>query len=193
VVDEAVRERGTAERVEARADDRADLREIEIERVDRVDRTAEQLVLDLRRTTLQAQLEQVVAELQRPALDAAAGEDALRELVVVELQAVERVGLVELARLVADRQGGDPRAFAGRSRATCDDRSRERGGPAGLRVGSDVEAPDWCPFWGAGRPRAGSKEGAAPAIDDIQRNTSNRLVEAVLIEFFAAVEADLMR
>jgi hypothetical protein len=30
-------------------------------------------------------------------------------------------------------------------------------------------------------------------IDDIQRNTANRLVEAVLIEFFAAVEADLMR
>jgi hypothetical protein len=30
-------------------------------------------------------------------------------------------------------------------------------------------------------------------IDDIQRNTSNRLVEAVLIEFFAAIEADLMR
>jgi len=30
-------------------------------------------------------------------------------------------------------------------------------------------------------------------IDDIQGNTSNRLHDAVLIEFFAAVEADLMR
>jgi len=30
-------------------------------------------------------------------------------------------------------------------------------------------------------------------IDDIQRNTPNWLADAVLIEFFAAVEADLMR
>jgi len=30
-------------------------------------------------------------------------------------------------------------------------------------------------------------------IDDIHRNTLNRLEDAVLIEFFAAVGADLMR
>jgi hypothetical protein len=114
-------------------------------------------VLDLRRATLQAQLEQVVAELQRAALDATAGEDALRELVVVELQAVERVGLVELVGLVGDRQGSDPRAFAARSCATRDDRSRERRRPTGLCVGSDVEAPDWCPL-GRVRLRVGSKE-----------------------------------
>jgi hypothetical protein len=137
VVDEPVRERWDAERVEARADDRADLCQIELERVDRVDRAAEQLVLDLRGAALQAQLEQVVAELQRAALDATAGEDALRELVAVELQAVERVGLVELARLVGDRQGGDPRAVSAGSCPACDDRLRERRRSAGLRVGSD--------------------------------------------------------
>jgi hypothetical protein len=57
-------------------------------------------VLDLRGATLQGELEQVVAELQGAALDATAGEDALRELVAVELQATERVGLVELVRKV---------------------------------------------------------------------------------------------
>jgi translation initiation factor IF-2 len=137
VVDEPVRERRDPERVQARADDRADLRQIELEGVDRVDRATQQLVLDLRRATLQAELEQVVAELQRAALDARAREDALRELIVVELQAVERVGLVELVRLVGGRQGGDPRALAARSATACDDRSRDRRGPAGLRVGSD--------------------------------------------------------
>jgi predicted secreted protein len=94
-------------------------------------------VLDLRGATLQGELEQVVAQLQRAALDATAGEDALRELVAVELQAIERVGLVELVRLVGDRQGGDPRAVAARSCAACDDRLRERRRSAGLRVGAN--------------------------------------------------------
>jgi hypothetical protein len=158
VIDEPVRERRDAERVEARADDRAYLRKVEIERVDRVDRAAEQLVLDPGSASLQAQLEQLVAELQRAALDAAAGEDALRELVAVELEAVEGVGLVELVRLVGDRQCSDPRAFAAGSCATCDDRPRERRRPAGLRVGSDVEAPGWGSVRGLVRPRTGSRE-----------------------------------
>jgi ABC-type transporter Mla MlaB component len=64
VVDQPVRERRDAERVQARADDRADLCQIELEGVDRVDRAAQQLVLDLRGAALQAELEQVVAELQ---------------------------------------------------------------------------------------------------------------------------------
>ena len=54
VVDQPVRERRAAERVEARADHRADLARVELERVDRVDRVAEQLALDLRGAALQA-------------------------------------------------------------------------------------------------------------------------------------------
>ena len=44
-LDDAMGERGTAERVQARADDRADLERVELERVNGVDRVTQQVLL----------------------------------------------------------------------------------------------------------------------------------------------------
>jgi hypothetical protein len=47
--------------------------------------------------------------------------------------------------------------------------------------------------WGGRACARPPESGFAPVIDDIQASTLNRLEDAVLIEFFAAAGADLMR
>ena len=95
MVDQPVGERGTAERVQARADDRADLERVELERVDRVDRVAQQVLLDLLGASLQRFSQEVLAEVQVAALDAAAREDALGELVALQPQPLQHLLLRE--------------------------------------------------------------------------------------------------
>ena len=79
----------------------------------------------------------------------------------------------------------------GRARRATTGRVNAEGPPVCALVAM-IEAPESL----SGRERcscAWAREGAAPVIDDIQTNTPNWLLDAVLIEFFAAVEADLMR
>ncbi len=67
-------------------------------------------VLDPRRTSLQVARQEVVVQLEVAPLDAAAGEDALGELVAAQAQPVEDLVLGEDVLAVGDRQPGDPRA-----------------------------------------------------------------------------------
>ena len=75
VLEQAVRERRAAERVVRRGDDRADLRGIRAELVDRRDREPQQLVLGLDRAFLERRREQLRRQLEVAPRDAAARED----------------------------------------------------------------------------------------------------------------------
>jgi hypothetical protein len=86
VLDQAVGEAWTAERVEARAEDRADRARVDLELVDRLGGLAQELVLDLGRTTLQVARQEVRVEVQVTALDAAAVEDPDGEVVLSQAE-----------------------------------------------------------------------------------------------------------
>ena len=110
VVDEPVGERWAAERVQARAHDGADLGGIDPERVDRADRVRQELPLDPRRAALRRVGEELVAEVEMAALDAAAFEDAFGERVSLQPQPLEHLLLRVAALGVGDGDPGDPRA-----------------------------------------------------------------------------------
>ena len=110
VVDEPVGERRAAERVEARAHHGADLAGVDRERVDRANRVLQQLPLDPRRAALRRVREELVAEVEVTALDAAAFEDALGERVPLQPQPLEHLLLRVAVLGVRDGDPGDPRA-----------------------------------------------------------------------------------
>jgi hypothetical protein len=88
---------------------------------------AEELVLDLARALLQGAFEELAVEVQMPALDATAGEDAFGELVARQPQPIEHLLLRERGVGVGDREAGDPSAGAAAGRLGVAD-SLWRGG-----------------------------------------------------------------
>ncbi len=112
------------ERVEARAQDGADLRGVDPERVHGAERVAQQPALDRRRTPLQVAPQEVVVQLEVAPLDAAAGEDAFGELVAAQAQPVEDLILGKDVLAVGDREPGDPRAGLGLQAASSARRGR---------------------------------------------------------------------
>jgi hypothetical protein len=131
VVHETVRQRGAAERVEARGEHRADLRRVDRERIDGMDRIAHQVVLDPRAASLQRELQELVAQFEVPVPDAAAGEDPLGELVAGEPQPIEHLSLGEHVVGVRHGERRDPRTRTPRGTACGEDRTGERGWAAG--------------------------------------------------------------
>src|SRR5581483_11559363 len=87
------REAWAAERVEAGGEHRADAVETHLEALERLHGLVEQLELDVRRALLKAGRKEVLPEVQLAPLDAAAGEDALGELVTGEAELLERLAL----------------------------------------------------------------------------------------------------
>jgi hypothetical protein len=107
VLDQAVGEAWTAERVEARAEDRADRARVDLELVDRLGGLAQELVLDLGRATLQVARQEVRVEVQVAALDAAAVEDPDGEVVLGQAEPLERFELRRGTGPTDDGQAGD--------------------------------------------------------------------------------------
>ena len=118
VLDQALGETGAAQRVEARGDDGSDRGGVDLQAPDRLHGAAEKLLLDLRGPLLEVALEERLVEVQVAALDAAAGEDALGELVAGQPQPVERLPLRRLRPGLEHRQGGQRRAAASRAGGT---------------------------------------------------------------------------
>ncbi len=94
--------------------DRADLQRVELERVNGVDRVTQQVLLDLLGASLQRFSHEILAEVQVAALDPAAREDALGELIPLQSQPLEHLLLRIGALGVGDGDPGDPRAGAAR-------------------------------------------------------------------------------
>ena len=99
-----------AERVEARGEQRADLGRIDVELVDRQNRLLEQLLLDFRGPPLEVALEELRLEVQLTLAHARAGEDPLRELIVVQAEPLEGVALAGQGGPVDDGEAREPRA-----------------------------------------------------------------------------------
>ena len=76
-----------------------------LELVDRQDRLLEQLLLDFRGPPLEVALEEVRLEVQLTLAHARAGEDPLRELVVVQTEPLQGVALAGRARPRRRRRG----------------------------------------------------------------------------------------
>ena len=110
MLDQAMREGRTAERVKARAQDRPDGAEVDLELVDRLRRLAQQLLLDLRGASLKVAGEEIRVQVQMAALDAAAVEDAQGEVVLGEPETLEGIVLGRGSRSADDRQAGESRA-----------------------------------------------------------------------------------
>src|SRR5439155_24276974 len=112
VIHQAVGQRGAAERVEARGDQRADGFRLDLELVDRLDRLSQELVLDPRRASLQGAVQEALAQGQATALHAAAFEEAFSESIAREAQALEHLLLAEARLRIARRQRRDARTRA---------------------------------------------------------------------------------
>ena len=108
MLDQTVGEARTAERVQARGQERADLRGIDVELVDREDRLLEKLLLDFRCPPLEVAPEEVRLEVQLTLLHAGAGEDPLRELVVVQTEPPQGVPLTGQCGAVDDGEAREP-------------------------------------------------------------------------------------
>ena len=90
-----------------------DLGGIDVELVDRQDGLLEQLLLDFRCPPLEVALEEVRLEIQLALAHARAGEDPLRELVVVETEPLQGVPLRGQRGPVHDGEARQPGARAG--------------------------------------------------------------------------------
>ena len=155
MLDEALCQRGVAERVQARAHHSADPCRIEAELVNRGDPVGEQLVLDLGAAPLQGATEEVLAQVQVAPAHPAAGEDALGELVTLEPEVRQHVLLGDRWPEVGDRQPRD----AGLRRYAPRLGGRIRPDRAGAHLACAGGAQLWQPpgsrGWGVGGLRTG--------------------------------------